>query len=251
MIYNLGKFIMQVRGSYSSSTTYNKLDVVYYNGGSYICKSNSTTNKVPTNTTYWQQMAAPGVATMTEEQKQEIIASLLSAGVIIDSDYNTFTTEEKEKLAGLNNPNNGTLTIKRNNVTVGTFNANQSGNTTLNIIVPTDYVPTPAKETISDSIVVIDKLESNKVYVLDSCESLKVNAYDNDITAPDVFTDYSHLPTFLYIYAKADFTMDIPVTSETISTFVVAGASLSLAQDNIYRVTVRAGVWEIVELQTI
>ena len=251
MIYNLGKFIMQVRGSYSSSTTYNKLDVVYYNGGSYICKSNSTTNKVPTNTTYWQQMAAPGVATMTEEQKQEIITSLLASGVIIDSDYNTFTTEEKEKLAGLNNPNTGTLTIKRNNVTVGSFGANQSNNTIINIEVPTDYVPTPGKASDSTDVVVIEKLESNKVYVLDNCESLKIEAYDYEDIAPDSFGNVSHLPTYLYIYAKADFTIDVPATTGNVSTFVVGGQSLFLEQDKLYRVTVRAGVWEIVELETV
>lgn len=249
--YILGKFIMRVRGSYNSSSTYNTLDVVYYNGGSYVCKSDSTKNKIPTNTTYWQQLAAPGMATMTEAQKQEIIEGILAQGVVIDPDYNTFTEAEKEKLEGLSSPNNGTLTIKRNNTTVGTFGANQSGNTTININVPTDYVPTPAKETNSTDVVVIEKLESNKVYVLDACESLKIEAYDYEDIAPDSFCNLSHLPTYLYIYTKADFTIDVPATTGSVTTFVVGGQSLFLEQDKLYRVTVRAGVWEIVELQTI
>lgn len=131
--YNLGRFILNPRGTYSSSANYNKLDFVLYNGSSYVCKADSTTNKVPTNTTYWQMMAQAGQATMTPEQQQQIIDTLVNGGVIIDPDYNTFTTSEKEKLAGLSVPNNGTLTIKQGGNTLGTFKANQSTNSTVTI----------------------------------------------------------------------------------------------------------------------
>lgn len=131
--YNLGRFIMIAKGSYSSSTTYNKLDVVLYNGSSYVCKSDNVTNKVPTNTTYWQLIAQAGQATMTEQQKQEIIAAILAQGVVIDPDYNTYSTEEKTKLAGLSNANNGTLTINCNGGRLGTFTANQASNSTITI----------------------------------------------------------------------------------------------------------------------
>lgn len=248
--YNLGKFMMQVKGAYSSTATYGKLDVVYYGGSSYVCKSDNVTNQLPTNTAYWQQLAASGVATMTEEQKQEIIASLLASGVIIDSDYNTFTDEEKAKLAGLNNPNNGSLTIKRNNVTIGSFNADQSGDSTININVPTDYVSTPRKVTISDPNVDIEKLASNAVYILDNCESLSVNGYDYEGSAPDSFAETSHLPTYLYVYAKAEFDAVLPPSTSNVSTFVATG-QLQMEQDKLYRMTARAGVWEIVELQAI
>ena len=135
--YSLGRFILIPRGSYSSSANYKKLDVVLYQGSSYVCKLDCT-NKVPTNTTYWQLLAEAGQATMTEEQKQEIISGILAEGVVVDPNYNTFTSEEKQKLAGLSNANNGTLAINYNGGRIGTFTADQSTNTTVNFPSPND-----------------------------------------------------------------------------------------------------------------
>lgn len=134
--YNLGRFILNPRGNYNISTTYNKLDVVLYNGSSYICKSNNIAGISPIMTNTWQLLALAGQATMTEAQKQEIIDTLLAEGVIIDAEYNTFTTAEKQKLAGLSNPKNGILTFYYNGTRLGQFTANQDTNTTV-------YLPTP------------------------------------------------------------------------------------------------------------
>lgn len=134
--YNLGRFILNPRGNYNSSTTYNKLDVVLYNGSSYICKSNNIMGISPIMTNSWQLLALAGQATMTEQQKQEIIDTLLAEGVIIDAEYNTFTTAEKQKLAGLSNPQNGILTFYYNGTRLGQFTADQNTNTTV-------YLPTP------------------------------------------------------------------------------------------------------------
>lgn len=46
------------RGDYSSSATYAKLDVVSYNGSSYMAIKAVPTGTAPTNTTYWQLLAA-------------------------------------------------------------------------------------------------------------------------------------------------------------------------------------------------
>lgn len=134
--YNLGRFILTPRGSYSSNATYNRLDVVLYNGSSYVCKSNNTIGVSPIVTTNWQLLAQAGTATMTEQQKQEIIDTLLAEGVIIDAEYNTFTTAEKQKLEGLSNPKNGILTLYYNGRIIGRFTADQETNTTV-------YLPTP------------------------------------------------------------------------------------------------------------
>ena len=45
------------RGDYSSSATYDKLDVVSYNGSSYMAIKSVPTGTAPTNTTYWQLLA--------------------------------------------------------------------------------------------------------------------------------------------------------------------------------------------------
>lgn len=43
-------------GDYDDTTTYRRLDWVYYGGTSYICKKNNTLNVTPTNTEKWQKI---------------------------------------------------------------------------------------------------------------------------------------------------------------------------------------------------
>lgn len=50
----VGKVGMVTKGAWSSSATYEILDVVSYNGGLYIAKQAVPANTAPTNTTYWQ-----------------------------------------------------------------------------------------------------------------------------------------------------------------------------------------------------
>ena len=56
---NLGNIKLNWKGAYNSSTAYIVDDVVSYNGSSYVCIQAST-NNLPTNTTYWNQMSAAG-----------------------------------------------------------------------------------------------------------------------------------------------------------------------------------------------
>lgn len=55
MATDLGKVGMRTRGDWSSSATYELLDVVTYNNGLYIAKQAVPANTLPTNTTYWQK----------------------------------------------------------------------------------------------------------------------------------------------------------------------------------------------------
>lgn len=50
-----GKVLMLFKGDYDSSATYAVLDVVLYQGLSYVAKQ-TTTGNAPTNTTYWQKL---------------------------------------------------------------------------------------------------------------------------------------------------------------------------------------------------
>ena len=47
------------KGAYSATYTYGTNDVAYYNGSSYVAIQGSLDN-IPTNTTYWEKMAAAG-----------------------------------------------------------------------------------------------------------------------------------------------------------------------------------------------
>ena len=47
------------KGAYSTTYTYGVNDVAYYNGSSYVCIQ-GTLDNIPTNTTYWDKLAAAG-----------------------------------------------------------------------------------------------------------------------------------------------------------------------------------------------
>lgn len=59
-VTDLGKVGMTLKGEYNSATTYERLDVVTYQGSSYVLIVESATNQVPTNTSYWQGIASKG-----------------------------------------------------------------------------------------------------------------------------------------------------------------------------------------------
>ena len=56
---DLGKVAYLSKGAYSSSTQYEKNDVVTYEGSSYVSLQ-ATQGNTPTNTTYWQLIAEKG-----------------------------------------------------------------------------------------------------------------------------------------------------------------------------------------------
>lgn len=56
-----GRVLLMPKGDYDPTATYEMLDIVSYNGSSYIAKG-TTTGNLPTNTTYWQLSAYGGQA---------------------------------------------------------------------------------------------------------------------------------------------------------------------------------------------
>lgn len=58
---DLGRVMPVAQGAYSATKAYVPLDIVSYNGGSYICLA-ATTGKAPTDMTCWQSLAMPGAA---------------------------------------------------------------------------------------------------------------------------------------------------------------------------------------------
>lgn len=53
-----GRVMMLPKGEYNAATTYSVLDMVSYQGGSYVAKG-TTTGNVPTDDTYWQIISEP------------------------------------------------------------------------------------------------------------------------------------------------------------------------------------------------
>ena len=56
----IGKVAPTFKGEWDSTVTYNRLDIVSYNGSSYGCVSDNVNNKIPTNETYWKLVASKG-----------------------------------------------------------------------------------------------------------------------------------------------------------------------------------------------
>lgn len=157
--YNLGRFILNPMGNYSSSTTYNKLDVVLYNGSSYICKSNNVIGIAPIMTNTWQLLAiGSGTATITIQQGGNNVGSF-------GLNDTTNTT--------INIPNN-TLTIQKNGTTVATYTPR--GNATANITVPVSSsdLADAAHIKTSEKIITPDTMDGDNELLVGDGHILKV-----------------------------------------------------------------------------
>ena len=89
---------MVMKGNYNSSSTYEILDVVTYNNGTYIAKANVPANTDPSNTSYWQE-----AVTVPEE-------SIMGTPV----DLTSYTSESPYTC-----PSNGYVSINGRNNTSG------------------------------------------------------------------------------------------------------------------------------------
>lgn len=76
----LGKVGVVPKGEYNSATRYTKLDIVKYNGQSYMALA-ETTGNLPTNTEYWQLLVEKpvrGTDYWTNADKAEILQSAVT-----------------------------------------------------------------------------------------------------------------------------------------------------------------------------
>lgn len=103
--FNLGRILPNYRGNWESSYNYFIMDIVYYNGSSYVAKSNiHGGNANPSINSDWQIIAMKGELSgnLTPQQQQAIIDSILNQGVVIDPQYNhtdnNYTNADKTKV---------------------------------------------------------------------------------------------------------------------------------------------------------
>ena len=119
--------------SYSASYAYRAGDLVMYNGNLYRCiQAHAAGAAAPSNTAFWAAIASAGDIPTKTSQLQNDSGFITSASVPtktsqLQNDSGFITS------ASVPTVNNGTLTIQQDGVTVGTFTANQSGNTTVNV----------------------------------------------------------------------------------------------------------------------
>lgn len=119
--------------SYSASYAYRAGDLVLYNGNLYRCiQAHAAGAAAPSNASYWSAIASAGdIPTKTSQLQND-------SGFVTSASVPTKTSQLQNDsgfitASSLPTVNNGTLTIQQDGVTVGTFTANQSGNTTVNV----------------------------------------------------------------------------------------------------------------------
>lgn len=248
--FNLGRILPNYRGTWEAAYNYFVMDVVYHDGSSYVAKSNITAGgNNPSINTDWQIIALKGElsGTLTPAQEQAIIDAIMAQGVVIDPNYthtdNNFSDADR---TAVQNINYGTLTVNRNNTTVGIFTANT--NSTVNIAVPTWSSDLSDGNELIKSQTVIDSndpdiafgLKANHVYVFGNVQSLDIIDFsDIDITDK---TTWNVQPTYIYFTAMDGFNLTTP--SGTLFT----APQPTYSEGAQYRITAIGGVLTIEEL---
>lgn len=141
--------------SYLSTYAYTAGNLATFSGAVYECIAANGPGNVhaPTDTAYWRKLATlqdiPPAATVNDGQLTINVnntqVATFTANQAGNSTANITIPAAPTKTSQLQNDsgfitasslptvNNGTLTIQQDGVTVGTFTANQSGNTTVNV----------------------------------------------------------------------------------------------------------------------
>lgn len=252
--FNLGRILPSFKGTWNNSITYSKLDIVLWAGSSWVAKQTTTNNEPSlTDTINWQLVAASGELSgnLTPAQEQAIINSIINqAGFVSDSNYihtdNNFTDGYK---TAIDNIGNGTLTIQRNSTNIGTFSANQSSSSIININVPTyinqlqgseDIVLNENYISITGSTPIIDVLKTNAIYEATTpLTTLKIIAFQID---PSLISTWVYPETYIFFTTGTGFILYTPARSKyTINPVVF--------EDNAdYMITVKGAVFDIKKL---
>ena len=155
---------------YSSSSTYNIGDRVRYNWNTWECITAITTAEA-WNAEHWKALAP------IQTQIDEINANKVTESTVSDWGFtkNTGTVTSVNNVQPVNGNvtlaiptvNNGTLTIQKNGTTIGTFTANQSGNSTVNIeadtVLTDDITVSKNSDNELQAVAVIDNNSGNAI----------------------------------------------------------------------------------------
>lgn len=250
--YYLGRVLPVFKGTYSNTTTYQPLDIVYYNGSSYVAKQTSTGHVPPSAPAYWQIMALKGELspTLSPEQVDSIIAQITAeTSWVNDPDYvHTDNNLTNEQVEAINNIGQGNLTIQRNGVTAATFSANSNTNVSVDINVPTNiqdlsgwdaYVTKPSVQITTGGMMKIAEIKPNVVYYGEMIDELDINIPE----AQDVKQLYEAMPTYIHFTTVEGFNF------KNVDTFKWAGEVPEWKANAEYRIKIWGGVLEGAEIK--
>ena len=92
---NLGRVAMVSKGEYSSATSYERLDIVTYEGSSYVCKKDSIGN-LPTDAEYFDVLAEKGQSGENGQDGQDGVDGQDGHTPVKGTDY--WTTQDKQEI---------------------------------------------------------------------------------------------------------------------------------------------------------
>lgn len=153
----LGKVMMIFKGTYDSATAYEILDVVTYEGSTYVAKK-ETTGSVPTDENFWAILVKrpiKGLDYFTDEEKEEFVAS------ITDDANSVFNQNVADKTT--------------------TFNENAANKTT-------DFDTNVANKTTSFDVHVTEQTTNFDNHVADKTTEFDTNATNKTTTFNDNVT---------------------------------------------------------------
>ena len=159
-------------GDYDNTTTYRRLDWVYYGGTSYICKKNNTLGISPTDTDKWQKIIElPTELNMIfdEATKRENISSGEKLSVILGkikkciSDIKTvaFTGSYNDLLdtpQSLKNPNS--LNVKLNGISAASYDGSEAKEIN---VTPSAIAAVPTVNILSSKEQVLANTNANNI----------------------------------------------------------------------------------------
>lgn len=192
---NLGSIKFKWKGTYSGATAYTVDDVVSYNGSSYICILASTGN-LPTNATYFEQMAQAGT-NGTNGTDINAIAGL-QVGDILTYNGTSFARLEKGTANQVLRVNSGATGLE-----YGTIASGANAGEIIQVLSASD---TNTRNTTSASFVtasntlsvtITPSSASNQIFVM--CSFMASASYQGWYT---IFRDSTNLDTNGFIYIE-------------------------------------------------
>ena len=119
-MFSAGRVLLMPKGAYNPLTTYEMLDIVSYNGSSYIAKG-TTTGNLPTDTTYWQLSAYGGQAANMAGNFAELETSSVASAIHYENDI--FVDENSQLMKATQTINIGDTIDENVNCTPTTVEA--------------------------------------------------------------------------------------------------------------------------------
>lgn len=190
---NAGRVAIVPKGDYSSSTAYNRLDLVRYNEKAYVAKKAST-GVLPTNTDYWMLMTSDGIVidsalsdTSTNPVQNKIIKNALDN--IQTTSKATLSQAGWYRVAEYKSNANGAKGLHANSCklfikTVANNNTNESIELLLSSVLNDQKITALSVRKFSSTFIAFTKCR----YVYDGTNAYLEVYYNLNVGNPCVFT---------------------------------------------------------------